>query len=125
VQCEALIPSCDAVVTEGGSGLTCAALTNSKPLLLLPTQMEQSLLAYQLCRRQLALSSLSFGDAAQMGLRVEQLLSQDTAKNVARRFGTQHHAYRPQDAVDKVVDLLVGHVSGAETAQISAEVAIQ
>ena len=43
---ESMLPGCDAVIGHGGMGFTSAALHAGKPVMLLPTQIEQELLAY-------------------------------------------------------------------------------
>ena len=109
VEISVLLPTCDAVISHGGMGLTSMALHAGKPLMLLPTQLEQALLAYQLLRRALVISTLRHQHQAQVQARVDQLLHDAQLKQRAVKFATRYAWFRPHMAVDKLVNILVGH----------------
>ncbi len=109
-----LFPDCDAVIGHGGMGLCSMALHAGKPLLLMPTQLEQGLLAYRLTQRALAISSLNHLNKAQVKLRVEQLLHGAALKQRAALFASGYAGFGPQQAVRAVVDLLLNSAHGPD-----------
>ena len=108
IEINALLPECDAVVSNGGMGLTSIALHAGKPLMLLPTQLEQALLAYQLLRRALAVSTMRHQNQAQVQARLDQLLHDAELKQRAARFAAGYAWFNPQMAVCRLLDTLVG-----------------
>ncbi len=113
VTLQPLLHQADAVVGHGGMGLTSMALHAGKPLLLLPNQLEQGLLAYQLTRRGLAISSLNHLDKTQIRARAHQLLHDTGLKERVSRFAQTVEAYQPEDAVSRVVQRLLGQADNA------------
>ena len=103
-----LLPDCDAVIGHGGMGLTGRALHAGKPLMLLPTQLEQSLLAYKLVQRGLAISTLDLLNKAQVQARVTQLLQDMALRARAVRLSARYPGFTPDTAIDRVVTKLLG-----------------
>lgn len=110
-----LLADCDAVIGYGGTGWTSMALLGGKPLMLLPTQLEQGLMAYQLTRRGLAVSSLSPLNKEQVQARVAQLLQDAALRGRATALAQRYAGYEPQQAVDRVVAMLLNGI-GPDTA---------
>lgn len=105
-----LLAECDAVIGYGGTGWTSMALLGGKPLMLLPMNLEQGLLAYRLTRRGLAISSLSPLNKAQVHARVTQLLQDTTLRERARQLSKRYAGCEPQQAVDRVIAMLLSGV---------------
>ncbi len=108
VDLEPLLPTCDAVINGGGMGLTSMALHAGKPVMLLPTQLEQALLAYQLLRRGLIVSTIRHEHLVQVQTRVDQLLHDAGLKQRATNFASRYAWFTPEIVVSKVMQLLVG-----------------
>ena len=102
-----LLPECDAVIGHGGMGLTSMALQAGKPLMLLPMQLEQGLLAYQLAQRGLAISTLNNLNKAQVQARVTQLLQDTALRKRANRLAARYAGFAPKQAIDRVVAKLL------------------
>ena len=111
VALNALLPACDAVVSNGGMGLTSMALHAGKPLMLLPTQLEQALLTYQLLQKGLVISTLRHQHPLQMQTRVDQLLHDAQLKLRAATFAANYAWFKPHMAVGRVAHMLVGNAS--------------
>lgn len=109
-----LLLHCDAVVGHGGMGLTSMALQAGKPLMMLPSQLEQGLLTYRLVNRGLAVSTLSPLNKPQMQAGVAQLLQDTSLRDRAMEISRRYAGYDPQQAVDRVVEMLLRDVSGAK-----------
>lgn len=103
-----LMPVCDAVISNGGMGLTSMALHAGKPLMLLPTQLEQALLTYQLLQKGLVISTMRHQHQLQMQTRVDQLLNDAGLKLRAARFASNYAWFKPHMAVGRVTNMLVG-----------------
>jgi UDP:flavonoid glycosyltransferase YjiC (YdhE family) len=124
LELDTLLRACDAVISNGGMGLTSMALHAGKPLMLLPTQLEQALLTYRLLQKGLVISTMRHQHQLQIQARVEQLLHDAGLKQRAARFASNYAWFKPQMAVDRVTYMLVGSenhtknppskVSGAE-----------
>ena len=108
VQLDTLLPQCDAVIGHGGMGLTSMALHAGKPVMLLPTQLEQGLLAYRLVQRGLAVSTTSCVNKLQIQSRVAQLFQDTALHESAKRLSVRYAEFSPQRAVDLVLDRLLG-----------------
>ena len=102
-----LLQDCDAVIGHGGGGLTSMALLGGKPLMVLPTQLEQGLMAYRLTQRGLAISSLSPLNKTQVQARVAQLLQDAALQARVTALAQRYAGYLPQQAVDRVVAMLL------------------
>lgn len=108
IELNALLPASDAVISNGGMGLTSMALHGGKPLMLLPTQLEQALLTYQLLQKGLVVSTMRHQHQLQVQARVDQLLHDDGLKLRAAKFASSYAWFKPQMAVDRVTHMLVG-----------------
>jgi hypothetical protein len=108
-----LMPACDAVISNGGMGLTSMALHAGKPLMLLPTQLEQALLTYQLLQKGLVISTMRHQHQLQVQARVEQLLHDAGLKLRAAEFASNYAWFKPQMAVDRVTNMLVSSAGSA------------
>jgi UDP:flavonoid glycosyltransferase YjiC (YdhE family) len=108
IELVAALQECNAVIGHGGLGLTSMALQAGKPLMLLPSQLEQGLLAYQLVRRGLAITTMSFLNKQQMHSRVAQLLQDAALQTRVVEFGQRYAAFDPAQSVQKVVAMLLG-----------------
>lgn len=104
---ESMLPGCDAVIGHGGMGFTSAALHAGKPVLLLPTQIEQGLLAYQLSRRGLAINIDSYLNKAHIKTRVTQLLQDTALSQAAKQLSVRYADFSPQQPVELVVNMLL------------------
>ena len=102
-----LLADCDAVIGYGGTGWASMALLGGKPLMLLPGQLEQGLLAYRLAQRGLAVSTLSHLNKAQVQARVTQLLQDTALQGRARRLSQRYAGYEPKQAIERVVAKLL------------------
>ena len=101
-----LLADCDGVIGYGGTGWTSMALLGGKPVMLLPTQLEQGLMAYQLTLRGLAVSSLSPLNKEQVQARVAQLLQDAALQGRARQLSQRYPGYEPKQAIDRVLAML-------------------
>jgi UDP:flavonoid glycosyltransferase YjiC (YdhE family) len=90
------LQECDAVIGHGGLGLTSMALQAGKPLMLLPSQLEQGLLAYQLVRRK-----------QQMHERVAQLLQDAGLQAQVGLLASNYAQFDPAQTVEKIVNMLL------------------
>ena len=106
-----LMAECDAVISHGGSGLTSTALHAGKAFMALPSHLEQGLLAYQLAQRGLAISSLRPFNKTQVQARVAQLLQDTELRKRVSDMSRRYAGYLPQQAVDRVADMLLGNAT--------------
>ena len=80
---------CDAAVTNGTFGTTCAVLLAGKPVLMIPLNLERSMVA----RRVVALGAglaIAPAHTEQLGARIEALLGNDAYGTAARAFAARH-----------------------------------
>lgn len=107
VQVCALLHDAAVVVGHGGMGITAMALAAGKPLLLLPAQMEQFILAHRLCKRGLAIATVRHHNKQVIEELVEQLLAPDTRTDAAAAFVCRYGNHQPKDSVEKVKQALL------------------
>jgi UDP:flavonoid glycosyltransferase YjiC (YdhE family) len=103
VNTQALVAQADLVVTHGGHGMASEALLAGKPLLLLPLQLEQSLLA----RRIEALGVgkvLPPGHAqAACAAAIAALIGEDVYRAAARKIQTKYVGCEPDAVIGRIV----------------------
>jgi hypothetical protein len=103
-----LLQDCDAVVSHGGMGLTSMALRAGKPLLLLPDNVEQAILAQRLVRQGLARATIRVRDRRKMQLLADGLLEGGEPGRALRDFSARYASYTPRTAVNAAVERLLG-----------------
>lgn len=108
---ESMLSGCDAVIGHGGMGFTSMALHAGKPLMLLPTHIEQGLLAYQLGRRGLAINIDSYLNKAHIKTRVTQLLQDTALSQAAKQLSTRYADFSPQQPVELIVNKLLDAIT--------------
>lgn len=108
---ESILPGCDAVIGHGGMGFTSMALHAGKPVMLLPTQLEQGLLAYQLCRRGLAINITNCLNMARVKTRVTQLLQDAALSQRVKEISMRYADFSPQHPVELIVNKLLGTIT--------------
>jgi hypothetical protein len=102
-----LLTRCDAVIGYGGMGLTSMALHAAKPLLMLPQQLEQMVLAYRLCKRGLALATVRHNHKAGIREKCARLLDGTQTSPQVKAFAQRYADFRPAHAVDAVIKQLL------------------
>lgn len=106
--------ACDLAICHGGTGTVSAMLLAGKPLLVLPTQMEQQMTARRL-------ESMGVGmavrpdDTGQMPKRLDQALTDTSLSEAARTFARHHAKYQPQATVASAADLCESLLGGVPT----------
>ncbi len=105
-----LVQQADAVITHGGMGLVALALSQAKPLLLLPETAEQLILSRRLVSQQLAQATTRNQHKATLATQLDALLSLGAASPALQAYAKIHAAHSLQTATQAVVDLL--HATG-------------
>lgn len=100
-----LLAQADAVVNHGGMATCSMALLAGKPLLVLPQNAEQGILAHRLARRGLAAATVRLRDKANMQQRAKALLDGSPRQAVAA-LAARYSGYTPAAAVDSIVQRL-------------------
>lgn len=104
---DGMLRECDGVIGHGGLGLTSMALQAGKPLMLLPTQLEQGFLAYQLVRRGLGITTMSLLNKQQMQDRVAQLVQDVGLQTRVVQFSKRYLGFDPAQPVQRIVAALL------------------
>lgn len=84
--------SCDLAIHHGGAGTNAAMLLAGKPLVVFPTQMEQTMAAHRLADLGVALV-LSAEAGAQMPRLLKKALSDHVLASAAQAFAQRHQGY--------------------------------
>jgi len=107
---EAAYPECDLVVTHGGPGVIAGALAAQKPVLLLPTQNEQTMLARRIAQQ-------GYGDflpfdapGSQIHKAIENLLGDTLSRAAIEHYGVR---YRERGSMDNRISDLVAKILNA------------
>lgn len=100
-----LLAHADAVVNHGGMATCSMALLAGKPLLVLPQNAEQGILAHRLARRALATATVRLRDKANMQQRAQALLD-DSPRAAVAALATRYRGYTPAAAVDSIASRL-------------------
>lgn len=108
VSLESLLAEADAVVSHGGMALCSMGLLAAKPLLLVPSNTEQAILAYRLSARKLAGATVRLRHRANVRERVTALLHPDAAGVAARSaLAQKYKGYSPAIAAERVAEKLL------------------
>ncbi len=103
VDIEAARSGTDVAVGHGGVGMTTAMLLAGKPMLLLPTHMEQMMFAR--CAEQAGMAAVLQSQAvAGVARSLKRLLLSAEAAQAARRFALAHAGYDQQATVELIAD---------------------
>jgi UDP:flavonoid glycosyltransferase YjiC (YdhE family) len=89
-----LLPQCDLVICHGSHQMTAQALLAGKPLLMMPTHLEQFLITRRVVRFGAGLGIAPDVDSADFGAALRDLTSQVAYSSKAREFAER---YRGQD----------------------------
>ena len=100
---QGLLDECAAVVSHGGMGLSSMALKAGKPLLLLPQNVEQGILAHRLLKQGLAQATVRLRDREKVQSRVDELLATGRDRTKLGAFAARYALYSPSTAVAKAV----------------------
>jgi UDP:flavonoid glycosyltransferase YjiC (YdhE family) len=103
---EALLPEAELVVTHGGHGLVCQALLHGKPLIMLPQQLEQSLLARRVQKYGAGKTLTPQHGEVETAQAATALLEQHVFRDAARQFQAKYASLNADVAIDKVLDVL-------------------
>lgn len=106
VNLSALLCDCDAVVNHGGMGTVSMALHAGKPLLLVPENVEQGILAYRLSMQGLAAATVRLRDKIKVQSVVDAILGNASLKARAEDFAKKYIDFKPEQAVNEVLRLL-------------------
>lgn len=101
-----LVEQADAVISHGGMGLVGLALSQAKPLLLLPETAEQLILARQLVNRQLASATTRIRDNAALANKIDALISAGAHTSPLQAYANRYQRRSVQHAVQGVLALL-------------------
>ena len=98
-----VLSEADLIVCHSGHGLSAAALLAGRPLLLIPAQVEQYMLAQRI--EQLGAGRIVGGGRTEKDLRklVAELLTNPGYASAALEFAQRHKQFRQQDQIDAVV----------------------
>lgn len=100
---EAARRDCDLAVCHGGNGTVSAMLLAGKPLVVLPSQMEQVMTAKRL--ETLGVATVVMPDAAAaIAALFRKALSNAALGQAARAFAQRHTGYEPQQTIRAVAD---------------------
>ncbi len=106
IRISSMLGECTAVVTHSGMGTVSMALHAGKPLLLLPENVEQGILAWRLSRQGLAVATVRLKDKTKVRERVGSVLDGAPLKLCAQAFARKYSGFTPEMAVSEVVTLL-------------------
>lgn len=104
VQTGAAIRDCDAVICHASAGLTTDSLLAGKPLLLLPTHVEQFMIAKRAEALGAAINIAPNEVPPYFESRLASLLKTDEHSSRAMSFATRHSAHDPARVVASVAD---------------------
>ena len=101
-----LVDQADAVITHGGMGLVGLALSQAKPLLLLPETAEQLILARQLVKGQLASATTRIRSKAALADRIDAMLGNGPNSPFVQAYASRYQRRTVQHAVQGLLTLL-------------------
>jgi len=99
----AVAQQCDAIICHAG-GVTDVALDAGKPVLLLPTQMEQAMTSQRAAALGAAVVLLPDGAPGQLAGLLQQLLTDTSLTAQARRYAQRQGAAAHTQGLDRLVD---------------------
>lgn len=103
VDIDAVRSDCDLAVCHGGAGTTAAMLLAGKPLLLLPTQMEQTMLAKRIAAIGAA-STVPPESIRGLGKSLQRAIADGGLRDAARKFADRHAGYDQGTAIRIAAD---------------------
>jgi UDP:flavonoid glycosyltransferase YjiC (YdhE family) len=103
VRLDAALADCALVITQG-EGTSAAALVAGRRLLLLPEQLEQTMLLYQLARRGLALGLAPAADPASLPDLLRRLIDEPAFSERAAAFARHYRGYSPGLAAEAIAE---------------------
>lgn len=106
VQTDAAVAAADVVISHASLGLVCAAALAGKPQLVLPTHMEQTMVAHRVMNAGIGLVAAAGSDAAAIGLRLRQLLETPAIGAAASALALRRQALRPAPSGERLADLI-------------------
>lgn len=111
VDIEGVRRECDLALCHAGAGTTAALLLAGKPLVLLPTQVEQVMVSYR--AQQLGAALVVMPEAvARVGEAIAQALASPGLTEAARQFAARYSGYAPDAAVARVAERCETLLSG-------------
>jgi len=104
VRFDRLLPDCDLVINNGNAG-TCAAMAwAGVPMLMLPMQVEQGMMAQAAMRAGLGLLADAKLAAPELGAMLHRLLSEPGFKAKAKAFAQKYADFEPGQVTRRVAD---------------------
>lgn len=103
---ESVIAECDLAISYAGHGFVSAMLMAGVPLLLLPTQLEQFLLARRVC--EIGAGALINPELAPPDYRqlLTEMLAQPPLKQAAQKFAEKYSSLNQQSQLEMIVNLI-------------------
>ncbi len=98
-----LLPQCDFVVCHGSHQMTAQALLAGKPVLLLPTQLEQFLIMRRVVRQGMGLGVEPQSAAPDFGAALRKLVDDHRFAQAAREFSARYRNHDPQAALETMI----------------------
>jgi hypothetical protein len=98
---EQVANECDLAIVSGGHGTTAAFLLAGKPLLVIPTVLEQALTGYRVARLGAGLSA-HFDSLPSVLESVDRVISNDAFSKCAVEFALSHAEHTPADCARQV-----------------------
>jgi UDP:flavonoid glycosyltransferase YjiC (YdhE family) len=95
---------CDLAVCHGGHGTVSAMLLAGRPLLLLPSQMEQTMMAVQIMRQKLGLALTARPAQTDYTGMLKRLLGESRYFENAQAFAEKYHGFSPQANTTLIAD---------------------
>ncbi len=98
-----LLPECDLVVCHGSHQMTAQALLAGKPVLMIPTQLEQFLIMRRVVRQGMGLGIEPQSAAPDFGAALRKLAQDDGFGKKAREFAAKYRNHDPQGALQTMI----------------------
>ncbi|GAA0357523.1 hypothetical protein GCM10009092_22170 [Bowmanella denitrificans] len=106
VNLAAVAAECDLVICHAGHGTLSGMLLNAVPLLLLPKQLEQWILAELLCRRYLAYFIPPEGDYQNLADKINRILNDDKLRQNLTAFANTYAGFSHQEQKQGMLEAL-------------------
>jgi UDP:flavonoid glycosyltransferase YjiC (YdhE family) len=106
VQTDAAVAAADAVISHASLGLVCAAALAGKPQLVLPSHMEQMMVAQRVAQAGVGLVVAAGSSAVQVGALLHRLVETPTFAAAAQALARRRQGLHPSHSGERLADLV-------------------
>ena len=98
------IPEADLVIAHGGSNTGSLALLSGKPLLVIPSQLEQAMWGYRVAKQNLAAMTNFFSSSPDFSRKLEEIRDSADVRKGVSALARKYRGYNGRKPVEMIVD---------------------